>query len=181
MIFWILIAVIAAMGAVMAIMFMYYIAPIKNSPARHFIKARKKRLPLIILDCGNYYKAILTKKHEDGYIRGPNNEIVFETPNALKSFEGIMLGIGEDYRKVIATAGAAQMCELVNKKKWDQKKMDSILQTINKAQNEGMTPEEFKEFIEKMGMEKKENIKKQEEPHENTTNTEEGQEEGQRA
>lgn len=166
MIIWILIGVIAIMGVVMMIMFMYYIAPIKNSPARHFIKARKKKMPVIILDCGNYFKAIVAKKHEDGYIRGPNDEAIFETANALKGFEGVMLGIGEDYRKVIATAGAVQMLESVNKKNWNQKSMDKLLQKIDKAQKEGMTVEEFKEFI-----------KEQEASDENII--EEGKEEGQ--
>lgn len=89
-----------------------YVMPARNSPAWVFIRAKKKKRPVLLLDTGTYWK-ITDAQHEGaGFMIDNEGSKVTITPNSVKFGLGVRIGVGEYYRSLTAAPLIAKFVQL---------------------------------------------------------------------
>ena len=126
------------MAIVVVYLIVKYISPMQSSCAKHFVKAKRENKPIVILDAGKYYKVIVGDKKVDAddsiqIIRGEKGRDFVKTGNVggMKYCGGILMGIGEDFRSLVANLAVIDLMEMIEKKKWDSEEVKRRLDEIS--------------------------------------------------
>lgn len=155
---WVTAGLTAAFSIVFVWMILYFLVPMKNSPGRHFVKAKREKKPIVFLDAGKYWKCVIGKdkvgEEKAQVIRSGQN--IIKGSQGLKYCEGVMVGVAEDFRSLLVNIGIIDLMEIINKKGWDPKAVQERLTEIadNLKKDLGFTDE-----IKKLDDELKEDIK----------------------
>ena len=138
--FWMFIATLCAMAIVVVFLIVKYISPMMNSPAKHFVKARRENKPLVILDAGKYWKFIVgdkkvTEDDSGQTIKGEKGKDFVKTGNVggMKYGEGVLMGVGEDFRSLVANISVIDLMEMIEKKGWDTEEVKARLERISEG------------------------------------------------
>lgn len=129
---WVTAIVVAMFSIVFVWMIMYFLIPMKNSPARHFVKAKRDKKPIVLLDAGKYWRCVIGKDkvgEEKAQIIRSGQDVI-KGSQGLKFCEGVMLGVAEDFRSLLVNIGIIDLMEMINKKGWNQKDVQERLTTI---------------------------------------------------
>jgi len=138
--FWMFIATLCAMAILTVFLIVKYISPMQSSCAKHFVKAKRENKPVVILDAGKYWKVIvgdkkITEDDSGQTIRGEKGKDFVKTGNVggMKFCGGILMGIGEDFRSLVANIGIIDLMEMIDKKGWDTEEVKKRLNEISEG------------------------------------------------
>jgi len=115
---------------------MHFISPIRNSPAKYFVKAKRENRPLVILDAGKYWKFVVGDKksgeEKAEIIRDYRGTDIVKSGNigGMKYGEGVLMGVGEDFRALVGNLGCIDLMEMIESKGWDTEEVKKKLETI---------------------------------------------------
>lgn len=122
--------------AAVAIAFVYvivaFIVPMRSTPAKHFVKAKREKRHVIILDAGKHFRFVVgddkVGQEKNQVIRTGEDMIKVPNVGGLKYTEGnILMGIGEDFRNMITNTAIMDLMEALNRKGWDTEKVEALL------------------------------------------------------
>lgn len=132
--FWLFIISVSAFSIVFVWIILHFINPMKNSFARHIVKARRENKPVAILDAGKYFKVIVGEKkvgqEEFQIIRDGINVVKAGNVGGMKYCEGVLMGVGEDFRSLIANVAIVDLMELVEAKDWNPEEIKARLNKL---------------------------------------------------
>ncbi len=148
---WILAGAVAALSIFIAFLILQYIRPMASSPGKYFVKAKRERKPVFILDDGPIYRIVIgtdkQTKSSEILRAGEEKDIIKKGPGSLKYCEGVLMGVGENFRSFLANIAILDLMEIINEKDWDfadvKERIDKITDTLKREM--GLT-DEFKEL-----------------------------------
>lgn len=108
-----------------------YIMPAKNSPAWSFITAKKKKMPLFLMDCGSYWKIMIGKNEGPGFVEDSEGSKIDITPNSLKGCMGVRLAVGEYYRSLTSNPMIVKLIDYAEKHKVKAKELKEGLESMS--------------------------------------------------
>lgn len=131
---WIIAGETAAFVIFIVWLILWFVWPAKSSFAKYIIKAKREGKPVVILDAGKKWKVIVgdTKvgKEKHQIIRS-GDDIVKMSGMGMKYAEGgILLGVAEDFRSLIANVCILDLMEMIDKKGWNEEEIKTRLTAI---------------------------------------------------
>jgi len=129
---WVLAIMIAAFSIVIVWIIMYFLLPMKNSPARHVVKAKRDRKPVFFLDDGKFFRCIVGDHpvgEEKAQVFRHGQDIV-KGGEGMKYCEGVLMGIGEDFRSLTVNVGIIDLMEMIETKGWDAAEVKEKLEKL---------------------------------------------------
>jgi len=133
---------VAMFSIVIVYLITHFITPMRNSPAKYFVKAKREGKPLVILDAGKYFKFVVGDKksgeEKAEIIRDYRGVDVVKAGNigGMKFGEGVMMGVGEDFRALVGNLACIDLMEMIEAKGWDtaevKKKLEMIEDNLRK-------------------------------------------------
>lgn len=134
---WILMGGIAGLLFVVVLFMYLFIQPARNSPAKFFIEAKRKKKPLAILDGGGYWIFEVAQKEAEGYLEDKKGSPIMVAPNSLKYGLGVRMGVGEAHRNILVNPAIIKMLEIAKNNKIEAKEIrQAIEQTENTIRQE---------------------------------------------
>ena len=134
---WITAIVTATYTIFVVWLIMWFVWPAKSSFAKYIIKAKREGKPVVILDAGKKWKVIIgdtkvgKEKHE---IIRSGDDIVKMSSLGMKYAEGgVLLGVGEDFRSLVANVCILDLMEMVDKKGWNEEEIKKRLDDISEG------------------------------------------------
>lgn len=127
-----------AMCAILVVwLILGYIWPLRNSPGKYFVKAKKERKPIIIADTGKFFRFIVgdekVGEEKNQVIRQGMDLIKIANTGGLKYAEGnVLMGVAEDFRSLVVNVGIMDLMEAINRKGWDMDKVNELLTELTK-------------------------------------------------
>jgi len=156
---WILAIMIAAFSIVIVWIIMYFLLPMKNSPARHIVKAKRERKPAFFLDDGKFFRCVVGD-HQVGEEKAQvfrHGQDIVKGGEGMKYCEGVLMGIGEDFRSLTVNVGIIDLMELIETKGWDADEVKSKLEKLaDKLKEDLGLKDELKDVNEKYAKERAE-------------------------
>lgn len=131
--FFIFMGVIGALAVVIVIIILVYILPMKNSPAKFFLKAKKEKKPVIFLDNGSHFVVTTAKLVDENAAIDEQGNAIIVSPDSLKYCLGVLMGVGENYRSILTNAVTADFVGYAVKNKFDSKKLSEYIKNIEKV------------------------------------------------
>jgi hypothetical protein len=132
--FWTTIISVSGFSIILVWVIMHFINPMRNSFARHIVKARRENRPVVFVDAGKYFKTIVgeqkTGTEEAQVIRDGINIIKAGNVGGMKYNEGVLMGVAEDFRSLIANVGILDLMEMIEAKGWDPEEVKNRLQIL---------------------------------------------------
>jgi len=126
-------------GFVIAIVILIYlyIKPALDSPARFFIKAKRKKMPVYILDDGNKWRFVIPEYLDNSYAK-TKSEVIFRGDKGAEkmAYGGVLVGVGENERSLLVSAKTAEMIAKLKEKGVDPDKLREILNGIRESEKE---------------------------------------------
>lgn len=135
----ILVWIFAAAFSVVAIILVYFIiawiVPLRNSPGKYFLKAKREKKPIIISDVGKHFRFIVgdekVGEEKNQVIRHGTDMIKVPNIGGLKYAEGnVLMGVAEDFRAMVTNVAIIDLMEALNRKGWDQAQVDKLLRDL---------------------------------------------------
>ena len=110
---------IAVAGLVILIVYIMYsfVQPVRNSPAKYFIEAMKKKKTVIALDNGSNWVFKISDREDEGYMTDKTGSMIFITPNSVKYGVGVKFAVGEAYRYMTIDPKLIEIIQLAKKNK----------------------------------------------------------------
>ena len=140
---WVLAGGFAAVVVALVVVIIMFVNPVRNSPARHIVKAKREGKPVMWLDCGAFFSCVVG---EDKNIKSVgekadmvrvSNGFVRKTPKALKYCEGVLMGFGEDFRSMVANVAIMELIEAITRKGWSDEEINiKLLAVIDKLKKD---------------------------------------------
>lgn len=133
---WATAGVTAAFSITFVWMIYYFIVPIRGSFARHVVRAKREKKPIFFLDAGKFFRCVVGDDQigqEKGQVMRANNgmDVIKMSPTGgLKYCESVMVGIGEDFRSIIANTAIMELMETINEKDWTTDQIDELLTKV---------------------------------------------------
>ncbi|MCX6817727.1 MAG: hypothetical protein NTU57_02625 [Candidatus Aenigmarchaeota archaeon] len=151
---WITFIVVAVFSVLFVIVIMYFILPMRSSPAKHFVKAKRENRPVFFLDAGKYFRCVVGKdKNNEGpadIYRSAKGRDYIKGGLGLKYCEGVLVGVAEDFRSLTTNIGVIDLMEMIVAKKWDPEEAKKKLDEISKHLKEDLgIKDEFMDLDEK--------------------------------
>lgn len=142
---------VAAEAILIVFLIVQYIKPMAASPGKYFVKAKREKKPIFILDDGPIYRITIgtdkQTKNTEILRSGEEKDIIKKGPGSLKYCEGVLMGVGENFRSFLANVAILDLMEIINEKEWNlsevKERLDKIVDVIKKET--GLT-DEFKEL-----------------------------------
>jgi hypothetical protein len=135
---WVTAGVVSAFSIVFVWMIFYFLVPMKNSPARHFVKAKRDKKPIFLLDAGKIWRCVVGDQKigsEKAQIFRHGQDII-KGDQGLKYCEGVMIGVAEDFRSLLVNVGIVDLMDMINKKDWEpseiQERLNKIAENLKK-------------------------------------------------
>lgn len=98
---WLFAVTVAIFSILVVWLILGFVKPMLETGARFFVKAKRERKPLVILDYGRRWDFHIGEKFDNDFIEDKDENFVSISPNSLKfSRGGVLLGIGNGYRPV---------------------------------------------------------------------------------
>lgn len=142
--------ILMAMGAgfsiVIVLIILLYIQPVRNSPAKFFVDAKKNKKNVYFLDDGSRYIITTGKAVDESVGVDEQGNAIIISPNSMKYCMGILMGVGENYRSILTNATTADFVEFAMKNKWDMDKVKDYIANIEKV-----VEKKADEIVEKLG------------------------------
>lgn len=150
---WALAGGVAACSVIIVFLIVQYIRPMAASPGKYFVKAKRERKPVFILDDGPIYRIVIghdkQSKNTEILRAGEEKDVIKKGPGSLKYCEGVLMGVGENFRSFLANVAILDLMEIINEKEWTpeevEKRLDKMMDVLKKDM--GMT-DEFKSLRE---------------------------------
>jgi hypothetical protein len=141
---WVLAAGFAAVVVALVVVIITFVNPVRNSPARHIVKAKREGKPVMWLDCGAFFSCVIGEDKNNksvgekaDMIRTSNGGFVRKTPKALKYCEGVLMGFGEDFRSMVANVAIMELIEAITRKEWSDEEINKkLLAVIDKLKSD---------------------------------------------
>lgn len=151
---WALAGGLAACSVIIVFLIVQYIRPMAASPGKYFVKAKREKKPIFILDDGPIYRIVIghdkQSKNTEILRAGDEKDIIKKGPGSLKYCEGVLMGVGENFRSFLANVAILDLMEVINEKGWEpgelKKRLDKMMDVLKKDM--GLT-DEFKELRER--------------------------------
>jgi hypothetical protein len=148
---WAFAGAFAASAIVVVYLIMQYIRPMAASPGKYFVKAKREKKPIFILDDGPIYRIVIgtdkQSKNTEILRAGEEKDVIKKGPGSLKYCEGVLMGIGENFRSFLANIAILDLMEIINEKEWTfddiKLRLDKLVDVLK--QDMGLT-DEFKEL-----------------------------------
>jgi hypothetical protein len=132
--FWTTIISVAGFSIILVWLIMHFIMPMKNSFARHIVKARRENRPVVFADAGKYFKTIIGEKktgtEEAQIIRDGINIVKAGNVGGMKYCEGVLMGIAEDFRSLVANVAILDLMEMIDAKGWEPEEVKARLTNL---------------------------------------------------
>ena len=133
-----LVWVLAIMTAAFVIMFvwiiLHFIWPMATSPGKHFVKARRDKKPVFILDDGPIYRIVIghdkAEKNSEILRAGEGSDVIRKGPGSLKYCEGVLMGVGENFRSFLANLAIIDLIEIMNEKGWNVEEVKTRIEKL---------------------------------------------------
>lgn len=136
----------AALGIALVVVIMKYVQPLKNSPAKFFVKAKKEKKKVFIMDDGARFIIATGKTIDDNMAVDDNGNAILISPDSIKYCMGVEMAIGENYRSIVTNAVVADIINFARKHNWDAKKIMDYIKRIEQIQQK--TESEIKSHVE---------------------------------
>jgi len=121
--------IVAGFSLIIVWLIMAYINPARGSPAWVFIKAKKKRAIVFLMDCGSYWKIFLGKNEGPGFAEDDEGSKIDMAPNSIKPCITVRVGVGEYHRSLTSNPLIMKIIEKAKEKKLSAKDLkDTILE-----------------------------------------------------
>lgn len=129
---WVLALMIAAFSIVLVFLIMYFIVPMKNSPGKYFVKAKREKKPVIFLDAGKFWRCVVCEQKvgEEKAQIFRNGQDIIKGGQGMKYCEGVLVGVAEDFRSLLVNIGLIDLMDGINKKKWEPTELEDKLKII---------------------------------------------------
>ena len=131
---WILIASVGILVIFIGALFMLYLNPMRNSPARFFVKAKRKNKPLAMLDNGSHWVFAVGETEVDGMIVDDSNVPIQVAPNSIKYGAGVRIGVGENYRGIVVDPRILKLISIANKEKIPAPVLRKAIETLEEEE-----------------------------------------------
>lgn len=129
-------ASVAIFSIVIALLLMLFVMPTIKSPGHLFIKAKKRKAPVVFLDNGSHWiGAVGQGPVKEGFIRDDYGNVITVSPNSLKYCQGVMIGVGENHRSMIVNPAIVSLIKLCKDNKLTSPEVDRIVKEIEKRIN----------------------------------------------
>lgn len=129
---WVVAILVAAFSIMFVFILVWFIIPAKNSPARHFIKAKREKKPVFFLDAGKFFKGVVCD-HKVGEEKAQvfrHGQDIIKGGEGMKYCEGVLMGIGEDFRSLTANVAIIDLMEMIEAKGWDSNTVSEKLKKL---------------------------------------------------
>ena len=132
---WIFAGAFAACAVMVVWLIMGFIWPMKTSPAKYFVKAKKERKPLVVVDTGKFFRFVVG----DEKIGQEKNQVIrqgldlIKVPNVggMKYAEGnVLMGVAEDFRSMVTNVAIMDLMQDINRRGWDTAKVNNLLEEL---------------------------------------------------
>ena len=118
LIVWVLLGAVAALAVSLVFIIVWFVLPMKNSPGKFFLRAKRNKKPVCFLDNGSHWLvAVGESEEEEGFIRDKNGNVIAVSPNSLKYCHGVLVGVGENYRSMLVNPAIAGIIQMAVEKK----------------------------------------------------------------
>lgn len=126
---------VAAFVIIFVWMIYHFIWPMRNSFARHIVKAKREGKPVLFLDAGKFFRCLIpdTKVGEEKaqIYRSGQDVIKAGSVGGMKYCEGVLMGVGEEFRSLIANVAIIDLMEMLKRKEWDQEEVNKLLKQLS--------------------------------------------------
>ena len=133
---WALAGGMAAVSVALVVIILMFVKPMRDSPARHIVKAKREGKPVVFLDCGSYFSCNVGEDKSTKAV-GEKAEMirvgqgfVRKTPKGMKYCEGVLMGFGEDFRAMVANVAIMDLIDMIEKKGWDVEEVNHKLTVL---------------------------------------------------
>lgn len=132
---WIFAGGFAACAITVVYLIIAYIYPMFTSPGKYFMRAKKEKKPIVILDTGKYFRFVVGDdkigEEKNQVIRKGTDVVKIPNVGGLKYAEGnVLMGIGEDFRSMITNVAIMDLMGELNRKGWDADLINSLLKDL---------------------------------------------------
>lgn len=126
---------VAAFVIIFVWMIYHFIWPMRNSFARHIVKAKRENKPVLFLDGGKFFRCIVpeTKVGDEKaqIYRSGQDVIKAGSVGGMKYCEGVLMGVGEEFRSLIANVAIIDLMDMLKKKDWDSEEVNRLLKKLS--------------------------------------------------
>jgi len=126
-IIYLLLGVMATFLFLIIYFIIFWVAPARGSPAEIFIRAKRKRKPIFILDDGKGWLYTVGEHEGDGWAIDKKGRRIFIAPDSIKYSKGVRMAVGNAFRNITVNP--------------------EIMDIINKAVENKVTGSEFKRAL----------------------------------
>lgn len=119
-----------------------YIMPARNSPAWTFIKAKKQKLPVVLLDAGGFWKLSVGQNELPGSLEDNEGSKVDITPGSMKWCVGVRVGVGEYNRSVTTDPFIVKLIAEARKQKLNAENVKKAWEYLEKEEGVSNVAEE---------------------------------------
>lgn len=131
--------IVAGVIAVFVIIFVWmiyhFIWPMRNSFARHIVKAKREGKPVLFLDGGKFFRCLIpdTKVGDEKaqIYRAGQDVIKAGSVGGMKYCEGVLMGVGEEFRSLIANVAVIDLMDMLKRKDWDGDEVNKLLKKLS--------------------------------------------------
>lgn len=129
---WVFAGAFAACAIIVVYLIFAFIMPIKNSPGKYFVKAKRERKPIIIADTGKFFRFIVGDEkigeEKNQVIRQGTDMIKIPNIGGLKYAEGnVLMGVAEDFRAMVTNVAITDLLQYINTNGWDTEKVNKMI------------------------------------------------------
>lgn len=129
---WVVAILVAAFAIMFVFLLVWFIIPARGSPARHFIKGKREKKPVFFLDAGKFFKCVVGD-HPVGKEKAQvwrNGQDIIKGGQGMKYCEGVLTGVGEDFRSLTVNVGIIDLMELIEAKGWKTDEVEQKLKSL---------------------------------------------------
>lgn len=109
---------------------LFWVQPARTSPARHIIKAKRKKKPVCLLDNGASWVMVTAEREEDGFLVDNFGIPIFTTPNSLKYCEGVRIGVGENNRSILVNPHIVKFLKACKEEKLTARQIRELIRSL---------------------------------------------------
>ena len=134
---WIFAAAFAGTLVILVYFLVAFVKPAMGSAALLFIKAKRKKMPIVALDAGSRWIFKVAEKKAAGFILDDEGAIIEETPKSLKYGGGVLFGVGEYFKSKLVNSTVVDLFAKAQREGWDVETFAKNLAfAVDKIENE---------------------------------------------